>query len=53
MGSICSACTGNPIVLVVDTEKLSLEYSLYRSGDNVYLVEEVPLSCIKEVLEEM
>lgn len=44
---------GKPIVLVIDTEKLSSEYSLYRSGDNVYLVEEVPLSCIKEVLEEM
>lgn len=42
---------GDSAVLVIDTESLlSTGHHIYKSEDNVYLVDKIPLSCIDDVL---
>lgn len=42
---------GDSVVLVIDTESLlSTGHHIYKSEDNVYLVDKIPLSCIDDVL---
>lgn len=42
-----------PVVVVVDAERLrSIGLKIYKASPTVYLVEEVPPSCIVEVVEE-
>lgn len=43
---------GDSVVLVIDTYSLlSTEHHIYKSEDNVYLVDKIPLSCVEMVLD--
>lgn len=43
---------GDSVVLVIDTYSLlSTGHHIYKSEDNVYLVDKIPLSCVEMVLE--
>lgn len=43
---------GDSVVLVIDTYSLlSTGHHIYKSEDNVYLVDKIPLSCVEMVLD--